>query len=341
MDQTTLKKQVFAANLPADVTEDDLRNVFSKFGDIEGFAWTRHENRGFQYALIEMNSEKSATKARNSLNGYKLKDHYLAVTPPDLGDRDKLSSKQRKSFEKIAQELEETEEVPLRQLEAIIMLCGTNFAEAILRETEEVEANGGIMTTDGSRRRTKGGVFFYLARFRMPHELRRIVYNRKGRMPADDLDEGNPDDADTATQSGLVKTEDTSAMPEANATEDQHEGVTQAASAHDAQEQANVQQAAADASATVESTQTQAASAQVAADAQAETADTQAQADASATAESIQTQASAAQADADAQTAHADATASQSAAGKRRSAKSRLQRRRQRTSSDTDDENQD
>ena len=39
------------------------------------------------------------------------------------------------------------------------------------------------MTSDGSARRTIGGVFFYLCRYRMSDECRKIVYNRKGKMP--------------------------------------------------------------------------------------------------------------------------------------------------------------
>lgn len=177
-----MKKTVFVTNFPEGTTEEDLQAVFKKYGDIDAIEFGEDEKRELRFAYIEMATERPATKARNQLNGTQLGEHYLAVTPAEVSDRDKLSGKQQKVYEKIVKALEEEEEVPLRQLQAIVMLCGTNFAEAILKETEEIEAGEGILTSDGERRRTKGGVFFYLARFRMPQALRAIVYNRKGKL---------------------------------------------------------------------------------------------------------------------------------------------------------------
>ncbi|HVO71422.1 MAG TPA: hypothetical protein VMT24_15335, partial [Aggregatilineaceae bacterium] len=70
--------------------------------------------------------------------------------------------------------------------EAIVRLCGVGFAQAVLKEALEIDASGGLMTSDGSHRRTRGGVFYYLARYRMSPPVRRIVYNRKGKMPQED-----------------------------------------------------------------------------------------------------------------------------------------------------------
>ena len=110
------------------------------------------------------------------------------------------------------------------------MLCGTNFAEALLKETEEVEANGGLMTIDGERRRTKGGVFFYLARFRMPGAMRRIVYNRKGRMP----------DADNEETQGQTSAGTTEGKPNMSDKPDQQQDAAEQAA--QAQQQASAEQ---------------------------------------------------------------------------------------------------
>jgi hypothetical protein len=37
-------------------------------------------------------------------------------------------------------------------------------AQAFVKEALEVEANGGMLVPDGSRKRTLGGIFFYLVR---------------------------------------------------------------------------------------------------------------------------------------------------------------------------------
>jgi hypothetical protein len=132
---------------------------------------------------VQLPTEKTATKAYNGLNGYALRDHRLAVSYPEVDTSRELTAKNRKVVEDIIAALEETDEVPLRQIEAIVRLCGATFAQAILQEALEIDAGDGLMTTDGGQRRTKGGIFFYLCRYRMSQAVRRIVYNRKGKMP--------------------------------------------------------------------------------------------------------------------------------------------------------------
>jgi hypothetical protein len=82
---------------------------------------------------------------------------------------------------RIAAELGETDRVPLRQIGRIIELCGEQFVEDLLAETKAVEEEGGLTVKDGSRRRTVGGVFFYLARGRMSKEQRDAVFIRSKR----------------------------------------------------------------------------------------------------------------------------------------------------------------
>lgn len=76
----------------------------------------------------------------------------------------------------IAQRLGETERQPIAQIRAIIRLCGLEFAEKMVEEALAIEANGGLMTRDGQRRRTLGGVYFFLARGRMGYGPRRRIF---------------------------------------------------------------------------------------------------------------------------------------------------------------------
>jgi hypothetical protein len=50
------------------------------------------------------------------------------------------------------------------QIGRIVRLLGPEQALALLAQTEQVEANGGMLLPDGSRKRTKGGVFFRLVK---------------------------------------------------------------------------------------------------------------------------------------------------------------------------------
>ena len=63
----------------------------------------------------------------------------------------------------IADRLGETVTGARAQIKRIVQVLGRSQARALLEETLRVEENGGIMLPDGSRRRTPGGVFFYLA----------------------------------------------------------------------------------------------------------------------------------------------------------------------------------
>lgn len=178
-----MRDTLYVANIADTVTEDMLKTLFGEYGEVESVEFAEDERIKVRYALVKMVAEKAATKAINSINGVKLEDRYLAVSYPVYDPQREMTSKQRKSFEAIAEALGETEEVPLRELEAIVQVCGVSFAQALLKETEEIEAGEGLMTSDGKKRRSKGGVFFYLARYRMSRNARYIVYNRKGKMP--------------------------------------------------------------------------------------------------------------------------------------------------------------
>jgi hypothetical protein len=76
----------------------------------------------------------------------------------------------------MADELGETTPGPRKALFRIARVLGPDQSTALLEKTREVEAAGGVMTPDGSRRRTPGGVFFFLAKEHMTDEQRQLVW---------------------------------------------------------------------------------------------------------------------------------------------------------------------
>jgi hypothetical protein len=83
----------------------------------------------------------------------------------------------KETVERITAELGETERKPRRQIFEVVERGGVEFAENLLKETLEIEAAGGMMIEKGERRRTKGGVFFYLARKHLPPEIRDDIFH--------------------------------------------------------------------------------------------------------------------------------------------------------------------
>ncbi len=92
------------------------------------------------------------------------------------------------------------------QIKRIVQVLGRSQARALLEETLRVEENGGIMLPDGSRRRTPGGVFFYLAHTKGQPKPGR-TFPRKPTTPSINASKNNsphpvkPSDRPTATTS--------------------------------------------------------------------------------------------------------------------------------------------
>jgi hypothetical protein len=62
-----------------------------------------------------------------------------------------------------AEILQETEEKPISQIEQIIATINSKKAIKLLIKTLNIEGNGGLVTYNGARRRTLGGIYFFLA----------------------------------------------------------------------------------------------------------------------------------------------------------------------------------
>jgi PHAX RNA-binding domain len=76
------------------------------------------------------------------------------------------------TVEKLAEILQEPKAPLLRQ---VLRTFGPERTVAVLTDTLQCEAQGGMLTKDGSRRRTPGGVFFQLVKERAtPQERRRL-----------------------------------------------------------------------------------------------------------------------------------------------------------------------
>jgi hypothetical protein len=61
-------------------------------------------------------------------------------------------------------------------LERVVSVVGIEQAQVLLQKTLETEAGGGLLVTNQSRRRTPGGVFFYLARTSLPKQAVRQIW---------------------------------------------------------------------------------------------------------------------------------------------------------------------
>ena len=72
---------IYVGSLSFDVSEDELRQAFEEYGQVESVKIIKDrytgESRGF--AFVEMPAKKEAVSAINGLNGKELKGRNLAV----------------------------------------------------------------------------------------------------------------------------------------------------------------------------------------------------------------------------------------------------------------------
>ncbi|MBX0330558.1 cold shock domain-containing protein [Oscillochloris sp. ZM17-4] len=79
----------------------------------------------------------------------------------------------------IARRLGERESEPINLIRRLVKHLGPDVAWTVLDETEQLEAQGGMLLPNKSRRRTPGGVFFALARDRLTPEDRANLFPKK------------------------------------------------------------------------------------------------------------------------------------------------------------------
>ncbi len=82
----------------------------------------------------------------------------------------------RAFIKELSEKLDEKAKKPREQIRQIVELCGVDFSREVYEQTIQREAEGGMMLPDGSRRRTIGGVFFYLVRHRVSDEYHAIIF---------------------------------------------------------------------------------------------------------------------------------------------------------------------
>lgn len=76
-----MAKRVFVGNLPFTATEDQLRDLFSKHGEVvsASIVTDKFTNRSRGFAFVEMAADEAATAAIAALNGYDLDGRPLTV----------------------------------------------------------------------------------------------------------------------------------------------------------------------------------------------------------------------------------------------------------------------
>ncbi|GAB4447262.1 MAG: hypothetical protein Kow0031_29820 [Anaerolineae bacterium] len=104
---------------------------------------------------------------------------------PQPTETDKVAVRKRRweVAHQIAAVLDETDKGPLKTIEQVIYVLGEERALALLAEAQRTEANGGLLTDDGEKRRSPGGVYFKLIKDKVSGLERGRIFNRPKPKP--------------------------------------------------------------------------------------------------------------------------------------------------------------
>ncbi len=80
--------KMHVGNLAYNVTEDDLRALFSDFGEVDAVNIVKERSSGQSkgFGFVEMHNNSEADKAMKALNGTRLKDQFIKLSqakPPE------------------------------------------------------------------------------------------------------------------------------------------------------------------------------------------------------------------------------------------------------------------
>ena len=86
---------IYVGQLPYSVTEDDLKKLFSEFGELESvrIITDRETGRSKGFGFVEMPNNSDADRAIKALNGREVDGRSIKVNPADPGGRRPKSPK--------------------------------------------------------------------------------------------------------------------------------------------------------------------------------------------------------------------------------------------------------
>ncbi len=197
-DRPTPKKQVgvigdpaklFVAPLPTDFSNEQLIALFEAVGEIADFRrpYKGKEGENAPFAFVTMATPELAQEAIRRLKGHSLGEGLEPLNVKIAEDRPpsakNTGQKPNKELDRLATEiadrLGETDTMPRLLVKQIVYKCGAELASAWFNETLRVEEQGGMMMETLGRRRTPGGVFFFIAKKNMPAEYLQDVFPKE------------------------------------------------------------------------------------------------------------------------------------------------------------------
>lgn len=168
----------FVSNISKTLELETLYQTLADFAPVLRLDLLQAQNRenGRMYSAIVQFDVSDPLPVTGHFNGREYLGQYLSIHSMQRGKSSDSPQEIQAQAESIAAQLGETERHPIEQIKKIVRFCGKDFVLALLAETMQIEANGGMMLPDNSRRRTPGGILFLLAKERVSEYVRIQIF---------------------------------------------------------------------------------------------------------------------------------------------------------------------
>lgn len=167
--------RVFISNVSKDATEEDIEKLFTDHVKVRRVTIFRQKTTQAHQgkAIVTVNNDEDAYRAIEVLNNTQFMGKKIQVQKARKKLEPKiLNHEEEKYLKEVVDELDEQEPLPQLMIRNLISLIGVDGVEEFMERTREIEATGGMLVASGSRRRTKGGVFFKIAKDSVPPDVR-------------------------------------------------------------------------------------------------------------------------------------------------------------------------
>jgi hypothetical protein len=184
-DDRDTPANVFVTQLPPDVSDAEIVSLFETVGTVKNFRRPKRKSGEIEkYGFLTMEDPDDVAKAIEQLDGHVFGEGIPPLIVKIATERPKKeeppAKKEKGGYEQmaleIAKQLGETETKPAILIRRILQKCGVEQTQAWIEETMKIEAEGGMMVERLNRRRTTGGVFFYIAKENMSAELVQEIF---------------------------------------------------------------------------------------------------------------------------------------------------------------------